>query len=279
MPIQSKHNDPRIFQVFALSGLLFIGWHAFGFPLKPTQMFVIFTTALITQLITTRQQFDAWSASISALSLCLLLRTNDPIVAALAAATAIGSKHLIRFHGRHLFNPTAFALVVVTTLFDGAWISPGQWGHEMLLIVAIASVGMLVSTRASRIDISLAYCAGFALLVLARAVYLGDPLTIALHQLSNGALLIFAFFMLSDPRTTPARRGTRIVYALIVALAAALIEWGFYRPNGAIVALVLTTPLIPLLDHIWPAANYAWHPLSTAGNATGEIEGERHVCT
>jgi Na+-transporting NADH:ubiquinone oxidoreductase subunit NqrB len=57
--------------------------------------------------------FDPKSAVISSLSLCLLLRTNDPAVAALAAFVAIAIKFLIRWNNKHVFNPTNLALVVI----------------------------------------------------------------------------------------------------------------------------------------------------------------------
>jgi len=218
-------------------------------------------------------------AFISALSLCLLLRTQSLELAVLAALIAIGSKVVLKFRGQHLFNPTAFALVVVTTLFDGAWISPGQWGHTAYLLIAIVGFGSLVSSRASRLDISLMFIAAFAACCFIRALYLGDPLAIPLHQLNSGALLIFAFFMISDPRTTPRSRIGRGLFAVVVAVAAASIEFIYFRPNGAIYALVLCAPLVPIINRYFPATPYTWpqrreplNPLSFFGVRHGSTE-------
>jgi Na+-transporting NADH:ubiquinone oxidoreductase subunit NqrB len=96
------------------------------------QIAVTLGTALLTQYAGTRfynlPSFDPRSPLISALSLCLLLRTNDPAVAALASFIAIGSKLLIRWKDKHLFNPTNLALVVVLASGLG-WISPGNGGR------------------------------------------------------------------------------------------------------------------------------------------------------
>ena len=57
--------------------------------------------------------FDPRSALITALSLTLLLRTDSALLAATAAACAIGSKFLIRTNDKHIFNPANFAIVLL----------------------------------------------------------------------------------------------------------------------------------------------------------------------
>ena len=76
-----------------------------------------------------------------------------------------------------------------------------------------------------------AFLGFYALLVVGRAVWLGDPLTIPLHHLQSGALLLFAFFMISDPKTTPDSRAGRVLFATLVALGAVLVQFGLYRPT------------------------------------------------
>ena len=58
----------------------------------------------------------------------------------------------------------------------------------------------------------------YAGLIFSRALYLGDPWPIAIHQLQDGALLLFAFFMITDPKTTPAHTTARALYAAAIAL-------------------------------------------------------------
>ncbi|MFT4581303.1 MAG: Na+-translocating ferredoxin:NAD+ oxidoreductase RnfD subunit [Gammaproteobacteria bacterium] len=70
--------------------------------------------------------------------------------------------------------------------------------------------------------------------------------------------MIFAFFMISDPRTTPSSRAGRITFALAVALAASYIEFVLFRANGALYALIICAPLVPLLDRFLPGSTYAW---------------------
>src|SRR5262249_56118432 len=110
------------------------------------------------------------------------------------------------------------AIVVLLLASEGVWISPGQWGTSVWLVSALAFAAILVLHAARRTDIALFFLGSHAALLFARAAWLGDPLAIPLHQLQSGSLLIFAFFMISDPRTTPDSRLGRFIFALSVAL-------------------------------------------------------------
>lgn len=253
--------DPRLYQIASLSTLLLYGLLWLHFDVSLWQIAITLGTALLTQYGCTRYynlpSFDPRSPLISALSLCLLLRTDHLAIAALAACIAIASKFVIRWKDKHLFNPTNLALVVMIAGGLG-WISPGQWGQVAWFGFLIACLGSLVVTRAARADVTLAFLAFYVGLLFTRALWLGDPLTIPLHQIESGALLIFAFFMISDPKTTPDSRSGRIVYALIVSFAALYIQFGLFRPNGPLWGLIACAPLVPLLDYLLPGSRYDW---------------------
>ena len=253
--------DPRLYQIASLSTLLLYGLVWLHFDVSVLQIALTLGIALLTQYAGTRlfklPSFDPRSPLISALSLCLLLRTNYLEVAALAAFIAIGSKFVIRWKDKHLFNPTNLALVVMLGSGLG-WISPGQWGQVAWFGFLIACLGSLVVTRAARADVTLAFLAFYVGLLIARALWLGDPLTIPLHQIESGALLIFSFFMISDPKTTPDSRMGRVAFALCVALAALYVQFGLFKPNGPLWGLIACAPLVPLIDYLIPGTRYDW---------------------
>ena len=266
-------HEPRLYQIASLSILLLYGLFWLQFDVSIWQIAITLGVAQLTQFVGTRyfnlHCFDPKSALISSLSLCLLLRTNDLAVAALAAVIAIGSKFIIHWKDKHVFNPTNLALVVILAGGLG-WISPGQWGQVAWFGFLIACLGSLVVTRAVRADVTLAFLTFYISLLVLRALWLGDPLTIPLHQLESGALLIFAFFMISDPKTTPNSRAGRIMYALLVALTALSIQFGFFKPNGPLWGLIVCSLLVPLLDRLSPGARYDWSK-PTAGHAPVSI--------
>ena len=264
---QRRRPDPRLYQIAVLSALLLYGLLELDFEIRPRNVAAILVSAQLAQWTLTRlfrlPRFDPRSALISSLSLCLLLRTHSLALAALAAALTIASKFLIRAPsrrtgGKHVFNPANFGLVAMMLLADGAWVSPGQWGSAAFAGFLVACLGGLVVHRAERSDVTWAFVAAYAALLFGRAAWLGDPLAIPLHQLENGAFLIFAFFMISDPKTTPDSRPGRILYAAVVASVAVAIQFGLYQPNALIWALAACAPLVPLVDRLLPGARYRW---------------------
>jgi Na+-translocating ferredoxin:NAD+ oxidoreductase RnfD subunit len=241
---------------------------ALDLEVRPGVAAVILATALATQWAGGRAvglpRFDPKSALISALSLTLLLRTASPALAALAAGLTIGSKFVIRLPAasggppKHVFNPTNFGIAAMMLATDRAWVSPGQWGSAALAAFAVACAGLLVVRRAERSDVTWAFLGFYGAVLFGRALWLGDPLAIPLHQLSNGAFLIFAFFMISDPKTTPDSRAGRVLFALLVALGAGVVHFVLFRPNGLIWSLAALSPLVPLIDRVLPGRRYRW---------------------
>jgi hypothetical protein len=261
-------KDPRHYQISVLSSLLLWGVVGLDLEVAPAVAVVALAVALGTQWLGGRLAgllFDPRSALISGLSLTLLLRTTSLAVAALAALLAIGSKFVIRVPSanggpgsKHVFNPTNVGIALVLLLSDRAWVSPGQWGSAALAGFAVACLGFLVVRRAERSDVTWAFLGFYSGLVLGRALWLGDPLEIPLHHLSSGAFLVFAFFMISDPKTTPDSRAGRVLFALLVALGAGFVHFVLFRPNGLIWSLVALAPLVPLIDRLLPGRRYHW---------------------
>jgi enediyne biosynthesis protein E5 len=266
--IRSWLQDPRLYQILLLASLLVYGVTRLDFEIGAGRALLLLGTALLTQLACTRlwrlPAFDPRSALISGLSLCLLLRTSSAVLAALAAVITIASKFALRIHGKHVFNPTNFGLVILMLATGQVWVSPGQWGSAAFFAFLVACLGGLVVNRAARSDVTYAFLAFYLAVLFGRALWLGQPMAIPLHQIESGAFLIFTFFMISDPKTTPDTRAGRILFALLVALGAGFIHFVLYRPNGLILSLAFLSPIVPLLDRLLPGARYVWRGASAA---------------
>ncbi|HEY7446111.1 MAG TPA: DUF2330 domain-containing protein [Vicinamibacterales bacterium] len=256
-------RDPRLYQIAVLASLLVYGIGRLDFETSLARAALILVSALVAQYSCTKlwnlPAFDPRSALISGLSLCLLLRTNSAELAVLAAAVTIGSKFVLRVSGKHIFNPTNFGLAVMMLATDAVWVSPGQWGNAAIFALLMACLGGLVVTRASRSDVTLAFLVVYGALVFGRSVWLGEPLTIPMHRLASGAFLLFSFFMISDPKTTPDSRPGRVVFATLVALGAAYIQFKLFRTNGLIWSLAGWSLFVPVIDRLLPAdGRYQW---------------------
>jgi Na+-transporting NADH:ubiquinone oxidoreductase subunit NqrB len=253
--------DARHFQIAALGSLLAFNITSLDLGARALPSLLARAGALATQIACSwiwNLRIDLRSPLITGLSLSLLLRADEPWVYAAAGIIAISSKFLLRIDGKHLWNPAGLAIVVLLFGTDHVWISPGQWGASLWFAALLAFLAILVLQAARRADISLFFLAAHAGLLLGRALWLGDPLAIPLHQLESGSLLIFAFFMISDPRTAPDARWGRLLLALAVAFLAHWLVFFMQMRPALYVALIAISPLTPLLDRIFPAQRFQW---------------------
>ena len=260
--IVGRLKDPRYYQIAVLSSLVIFGVVGLDFGIRWSNAILIVAAALSVQYLGTKltklPRFDPLSPLITSLSLTLLFRTDMAALAVLAACMAIGSKFLIRVKGKHVFNPANFAIVTLMLLSDHAWISSGQWGNAAIGAFALACLGFIVLTRARRSETTITFLIAYATLMFGRAMWLGDPLSIPLHQMQNGALLIFAFFMISDPKTTPDARFGRVLYAALVASVAYVIQFVLYEPSAPVLALIVCAPVVPAIDALFRGQIYRW---------------------
>ena len=192
-----KQWDARYFQmafqlIFLCYGILFLQWKA-----EWLEYSLYIVTGLVMQWaadsITGKKiinplhwENDGWkSALISCFSLCLLLKTNHWYICILAAALTVLSKYIFRYKGKHIFNPSAFGIVVTVLLTNDAWLSPGQWGSGMVIFFAVCCLGFIVVTKVQKLDITLAFLLTFAVLLFARQIiYLNWSFDVFVQSLS-----------------------------------------------------------------------------------------------
>ena len=276
------HVDARIFQIGFQAVLLTLGVLLRDFSLLPAQMALALLAASASQAFWLRlfklPNVGYLSPLITGFGLSLLLRADTLWLHPLVACLAISSKFLIRVRGKHVFNPANFGVGLALLGLPGAWVSPGQWGNDLGLAVWVVALGALVAQRARRDDAAWLFLAVFLGLTATRLFLLGYSVErggeILAHQALNGALLLFAFFMISDPMTLPNRPAARRFHVILVAFTAFCWQFLFYRPNGALWALLCLAPLVPFWDFIWPGKIHNWHgniPLHNNVAAQGKI--------
>src|SRR5260370_2959085 len=183
-----KHIAPRLYQIAALAVLLTYGVTRLAFDVSATRILLTLAIASADEWVRSRVAripFDPKSAAIPALSLSLLLRSNGFFFIAVAAVVAIASKFVLRWNGKHVFNPTCFAIVLLLATTDRVWVSPGQWGNVAFFGFLITCIGGLVVNRASRSDVTYAFIASWALALFGRPLWLGETMTVPLHPLPS----------------------------------------------------------------------------------------------
>ena len=255
--------DIRYWQLTIMASLLSFGVWFRDFSLYPEQIALTFASGLTTQYLFLRwfklEQRGYLSAIITCFGLCLLLRSATVWVHPCVAALVIASKFLIRIKGAHLFNPANLGVVLGLTLFPQTWVTSGQWGQDLTTALWMIAAGFLVAGNAKRLDISAYFLLTYAALFLSiRVFWYGYSFAVFLHQFQNGALILFAFFMITDPMTIPRHTIARLCHAILVAILAYIWQYKLYWYQGIIWALFFATFLVPIWNYLFPAPEYQW---------------------
>lgn len=256
--------DPRHYQILFLSsfltfGLLFLSW-----PVQASSCFMAFSGCLITQLLLdhvfNRSVSGVKSALISSLSLCLMLKSDHPEVFFLAGVISMASKFFISRNDKHMFNPTNFGIILTILLTGKAWVSPGQWGSDAALLFFTGLAGLVVLLRVNRLETGFVFLGVFlALGFIYNILWKNWPVDFFFHQLSSGTLLLFSFFMITDPRATPNHRMGRIIFASAVAVLAFVIQIKMFRHDAPLWALFALSPFCLLLDYFFQSPSFKWN--------------------
>ncbi len=143
-------------------------------------------------------------------------------VATVTSAAGVVSKYLFRSRGANVFNPAAFALVLAFYVFHAA---QDWWGALPALswagVAALIVTGWYVTDRVNKLPAVVSFLLTYFVLVTISA-FASDPASVArLYRAPDlHAALYFAFFMVTDPPTSPPRHAAQMVYGLIVGVVA-----------------------------------------------------------
>jgi Na+-transporting NADH:ubiquinone oxidoreductase subunit NqrB len=256
-------SDARHYQLAFLCTFLLTGLFSLKWSLTSYQIPVTFAIALATQsigiLLLKLPVQSLKSALISSFSLCLLFRSDDLRIIALAALISIASKFLFKSQNKHFFNPANVGICATILLTGKGWISPGQWGSEGIWLFLVGILGFLVVTKANRLELALSFFIGFGgALFIRMLLWQNWPLDALTHTFTSGSLLLFTFFMITDPASTPAHKTVRIIWAFSVGLLAFYLQAYKWVNAAPLWALFIMSPLTPLLDYLFKGEKWSW---------------------
>ncbi|WP_315789675.1 RnfABCDGE type electron transport complex subunit D [Fischerella sp. JS2] len=277
-------RDIRDYQILFLCLFLVLGIGTRDWTLRPELIVLIIVTCLSTQwllslvirhwslvirqsteLIDQEQRTNdkgqitnLRSPLITALGLSLLLRADHWTTMVLAAVIAIASKFVFKIGDKHFFNPANFGIISALILTPDAWVSPGQWGEDWWYGLLFAGTGGMILKRVGRWDTTAAFLGAYAALEAMRNFYLGWTWDVYWHRLMSGSLLLFALFMVTDPRSIPNAHIARVVWAVCIAILTFILRNYFFVSTAVFWALFALAPLTVLLDVIWQASRFGW---------------------
>jgi Na+-transporting NADH:ubiquinone oxidoreductase subunit NqrB len=262
--LKGEFTDARYLQIAYLSCFLCYGIYKLHWEVVAHNFLITLFVGLSTQMagiaLTKKPISSLKSALITILGITILLRAQEPYVYALAAVVAIASKFLVRFKGKHIINPANFGIVAAILLTGDAWISPGQWGNTAVLLFMIGAAGMMVLLKVGRLDLALPFLLVFGGLEFFRTiVFYGWPMDFFWHKMLNGSLMLFTFFMITDPKSTPNHQKGRVIFSVSVALLAFVLSNFQYVYVAPVWALFVLSPLTIFLDNKYKAKHFDWN--------------------
>lgn len=197
-------------------------------------------------------------AILTAMIVAMVLRAQEPwYVTTITAVIAVVSKYMIRSRSANVFNPAALAMVVTFYIFH-----TGQswWGAlpeaTPVAQVALLLGGVFICDRINKMPLVLAFLGTYYLLFTVTA-FVGDPQWVSevFRAPDLQAVLYFAFIILSDPPTSPAKYPDQLICGVIVAVVGfSIFEW-----MGAVYYLLAGL----LVGNVWEA----WRRMNRRGGS------------
>jgi enediyne biosynthesis protein E5 len=232
--------------------ILLTGQLEFGILESWGRTLLAIATSMAMEIILARLMVGKWphlaSAYISGISVGILVRSPFLWPYALCAALSILSKYVLRWRGRHLWNPSNFGVSAMLFLYPAAVASLSiQWGNTLWPMVTIWCVGSIIIYRLRRFHICASYVCTFLLLSWIRSEVTGNTWLSAVAPLTGPMYQLFVFFMITDPRSTVRGWRAQCVVAALVAVAEMIL-----RLNGVIdapyYALFMVGPVANFVD-------------------------------
>src|SRR5262249_20602561 len=282
-------RDPRMHVASVIVTVQVLGQVFFHFDISIAQILICLLTCAVLEvgIVMHRSQVIAWPASalLTGNGVALILRVpgtqhgdwwslNGWWIFAFTAAISLLSKYLIRVGDRPLFNPSNIGLVFVFLVLGPTRVEPlDLWWANVgpALIFALAVIvagGVLLVMRVKMLGAALAFWFTFAACISVLAIT-GHCMTAVWHigPICDGAywaaivfspeILIFMFFMITDPRSAPRGSTARIVFGAGVGVMAVLLaapQRTEYATKVAVLgALVVLCAMRPLIERLWPA--------------------------
>ena len=245
--------DARYPVSFLITLILVVGEARYGILGGYDRLVAALGVSTATELVLSRwlrgRVANVQSAYITGISLALLIKPPAHLLwpFALGGFLAIASKYVLQFRGRHLWNPSNFAisLLVVVAPASVAVLSQ-HWGNDLATNAVIWCFGLLIASRVRMLHVTLAYVACFVALAGVRSMITGGPLLAEVAPLTGPMYQLFVFFMITDPKTTVGSVRGRVVVAAAVALVEAGIRLAGDLHVGALASLYPAPPILAL---------------------------------
>jgi Na+-translocating ferredoxin:NAD+ oxidoreductase RnfD subunit len=281
-------RDPRLHVAAVLLTVQVLGQVGLHFRVSVFQILAAILTCAIIEVAITfgKSKAFVWPASamLTGNGVALIFRvvgqpandpwnTNDWWIFAVVAGLSLLSKYVIRYRGSHVFNPSNIGLVVAFVVLGSTRVEPLDfwWAPLNVWMIAAYAViiggGLLITRRLHLLALGAAF---WVTLTIGVGLLAGSGHCMTANWafepvcgvdfwrviITSPEVLIFLFFMITDPKTIPAGSVGRVVFGVLVGVTSTLLlapqTTEFGAKVGLIAGLVVVSAVRPILDRAFP---------------------------
>jgi Na+-translocating ferredoxin:NAD+ oxidoreductase RnfD subunit len=237
-----------------ITTILLVGQLSFGVLESFSRTLLAIVTAIAFELVLAKWIYGKIpilaSAYISGISVGILIRSPEYWPYALCSAISITSKYVIRWRGRHLWNPSNLGIVAMLIIAPEyiATLSV-QWGNTIWPMLVVWALGAFITWRVKRIHITATYVVSFIALAGLRTAINGHPFLAEVAPITGPMYQLFIFFMITDPKTTVKAKWGQCLVAFLVAVMEMILRLA-QNIHAPYYALTIVGPAA-LITEIW----------------------------
>ena len=215
--LENRYLPPML-----ITMILLIGQLSYGILESWSRTFLAIGAAMALEFVLGRLVTGQWpnlaSAYITGISVGILSRSPEFWPYALCSAIAITSKYVIRWRGRHLWNPSNFAICVMLLLTPEVYSTLSvQWGNGVPPMLVVWALGAVITWRVQRFHITATYVISFVFFAALRGLITGHGFWAEVAPITGPMYQLFIFFMVTDPKTTVRQKWAQCLVVFLVA--------------------------------------------------------------
>jgi enediyne biosynthesis protein E5 len=226
--------------------ILIVGNLSFGLLESFSRTALAIATSMLFEIVLTlliyRKFPNLASAYITGISVGILVRSPAFWPYVICSAISITSKYVVRWRGRHLWNPSNLGIVVMLLLVPEYVAALSiQWGNSVWPLLIVWLLGAAIVYRVKRFHITATYVVSFVILSFVRTMFTGHSVLAEVAPITGPMYQLFIFFMITDPKTTVKPRWGQCLVAALVALVEMILRLA-ESVNAPFYALAIVGP-------------------------------------
>jgi len=215
-------------------------------------LFTLFIEHLFYYLRNKTINFISLSSLSTAIGVILMMVTPHYTIYFVVMFFALLQKQFLHYHKKHFFNPSNFALIIGLLFFyNDAHLVLGQLGHEIWLLWSVGILGIFILYRVNRWLVPISFVLTYLIFQYFIIVH-SDPVLIIediYYRFYSVSFIVFILFMLTDPKTTPTKKWTQLLFATAISSLTTVLDYYYgFRVQHLFIVLFFCSPWVVLIE-------------------------------